>query len=121
MSLGFAGSLRRVRRHPLTTTDCSADSALPRLRCAHPRRQLPRPLQPASHRPQHDAATAKQGREDDWVAEHGPVCPGYGNQAMHWSSDLTADHAVPVAAGGAENGALVVRCRSCNSDRGSRL
>jgi hypothetical protein len=58
---------------------------------------------------------------DDWVAEHGPVCPGYGNRSAHWSSDLTADHAVPVAAGGAEDGALVVRCRSCNSGRGSRL
>jgi hypothetical protein len=40
MSLGCAGPLRRVRRHPLTTTDSIADSALPRLRCGHARRQL---------------------------------------------------------------------------------
>jgi hypothetical protein len=68
--------------------------------------------------------TERQRRKDAvdaWIAEHGLVCPGYGNQAMYWSSDLTADHAVPVAAGGAENGALVDRCRSCNSGRGSRL
>jgi hypothetical protein len=121
MSLGCAGSLRRVRRHLLATTDSSADSALPRLRCAHARRQLRRRGPPGSHRPQHDGATAAQDAVDAWIAEHGLVCPGYGNQAMHWSSDLTADHSIPVAAGGAEDGALFVRCRSCNSGRGSRL
>jgi len=47
-------------------------------------------------------------------AMHGDVCPGWLRPA-HASSDLTADHVVPVAAGGAEAGPLQVICRSCNS------
>ena len=35
-----------------------------------------------------------------WRGEHGNWCPGYQRDA-HPASDLTADHVVPVAAGGA--------------------
>lgn len=48
-----------------------------------------------------------------WRAEFGDWCPGYGVPA-HKSADLTADHVVSVRAGGAEQGALTVLCRSCN-------
>jgi 5-methylcytosine-specific restriction protein A len=51
---------------------------------------------------------------DDHVAQHGYVCPGYRRPA-HESHDLTADHVVAVANGGAESGELQVLCRACNS------
>lgn len=47
-------------------------------------------------------------------AEHGDWCPGW-QRPPHPSGDLTADHVVPVGAGGAEQGDLTVLCRSCNS------
>ena len=37
------------------------------------------------------------------------------------TDDLTADHVVPLSQGGDPHGALVVRCRSCNSRRGAPL
>jgi 5-methylcytosine-specific restriction enzyme A len=55
----------------------------------------------------------------EWRAQHGDVCPGWGREP-HPSSDLTADHVVPVAAGGIESGSLRVLCRRCNSTRGAR-
>jgi 5-methylcytosine-specific restriction enzyme A len=51
--------------------------------------------------------------------EHGDWCPGY-RCDPHPATDLTAEHLFPVAAGGADNGALTVLCRSCNSRRGAR-
>lgn len=48
-----------------------------------------------------------------WRSENGDWCPGY-QRSPHVASDLTADHVVPVALGGA-GGALTVLCRSCNS------
>lgn len=54
----------------------------------------------------------------EWIAEHGFVCPGWGNQPAHPATDLTADHVVPMIDGGA-GGQLIVRCRSCNSARGA--
>ncbi len=56
---------------------------------------------------------------DAWRAEHGNVCPGWGRQGPHPSSDLTADHVFPIAYGGLEEGPLVVRCRGCNTRRRS--
>jgi 5-methylcytosine-specific restriction endonuclease McrA len=53
------------------------------------------------------------------VARYGWTCPGYGCPA-HPSRDLTADHVLPVAAGGSEEGAISVLCRSCNGRRGAR-
>jgi 5-methylcytosine-specific restriction enzyme A len=56
----------------------------------------------------------------EWRATYGDVCPGWGDREPHPSADLTADHIVAVAAGGAEDGPLTVRCRACNSARGAR-
>jgi len=51
--------------------------------------------------------------------QHGNWCPGHGRDP-HPASDLTADHIVPLAAGGAplDLGNLTVLCRSCNSTKG---
>lgn len=51
-----------------------------------------------------------------WRQEHGDWCPGYLRDA-HPSTDLTADHITPVAAGGDEAGQLTVLCRSCNGSK----
>lgn len=51
--------------------------------------------------------------------QYGNWCPGYGRDP-HPAIDLTADHIVPLAAGGAplDIGNLAVLCRSCNSTKG---
>ena len=68
---------------------------------------------------------AETKRKRLMVAEHratiGDWCPGWERRGAHPSADLTADHAVEVAAGGAEAGPLVVRCRSCNSARSANI
>lgn len=56
----------------------------------------------------------------DHVAVHGWLCPGDETHASHPCDDLTADHIMPVAAGGREDGPLRVLCRSRNSARGVR-
>ncbi len=55
-----------------------------------------------------------------WRGEHGDWCPGYGRPA-HPASDLTVDHVVPLAAGGAplDIANTAVLCRSCNSSKGA--
>lgn len=58
----------------------------------------------------------RQSAVTAWVARNGWICPGWQRPA-HPSHDLTADHLVPVARGGAD-GPLRVLCRSCNSSRG---
>jgi 5-methylcytosine-specific restriction protein A len=52
--------------------------------------------------------------------QYGNWCPGYGRDP-HPASNLTADHIVPLAAGGAplDIGNLAVLCRSCNSTKGA--
>jgi 5-methylcytosine-specific restriction protein A len=52
--------------------------------------------------------------------EHGNWCPGYERPA-HPAGDLTVDHVVPLAAGGApfEISNCAVLCRSCNSTQGA--
>ncbi|WP_338079150.1 HNH endonuclease [Corynebacterium pyruviciproducens] len=55
-----------------------------------------------------------------WRRKYGNVCPGFGRSA-HIACDLTADHIIPIAAGGAPGGRLSVLCRSCNSRKGARL
>ena len=54
-----------------------------------------------------------------WRGEHGDWCPGYQGHA-HTSADLTVDHVVPLAAGGApfDIANTAVLCRSCNSSKG---
>ena len=59
------------------------------------------------------------------VADHraivGDWCPGWERKPAHPSADLTADHVREVANGGRPDGALVVRCRSCNAARSAHL
>jgi 5-methylcytosine-specific restriction protein A len=53
------------------------------------------------------------------VGAFGYECPGY-HRPAHPASDLTADHVVPLAAGGApfDWGNVAVLCRSCNATKG---
>jgi 5-methylcytosine-specific restriction enzyme A len=57
-----------------------------------------------------------------WRGQHGDWCPGYQRNA-HGASDLTVDHVVPLAAGGAplDIGNCAVLCRSCNSTKGASV
>ena len=57
----------------------------------------------------------------DHRAQVGDWCPGLEDHPAHPSADLVADHVVEVAAGGAEDGPLVVRCRSCNTARSANI
>ena len=57
---------------------------------------------------------------ESWRSRYGNVCPGFG-RPPHVATDLTADHVVPIVAGGAPSGRLSVLCRSCNSRKGARL
>ncbi len=52
----------------------------------------------------------------------GPVCPGWQREA-HPATDLTADHVIPLAAGGAplDPDNVGVLCRSCGSRKGSTI
>ncbi len=55
-----------------------------------------------------------------WRGEHGDRCSGYLRPA-HPAADLTVDHVVPLAAGGApfDIANTAVLCRSCNSTKGA--
>ena len=55
-----------------------------------------------------------------WRGQHGNWCPAYQRDA-HPASDLTVDHVVPLAAGGAPLAIAncAVLCRSCNSTKGA--
>lgn len=55
-----------------------------------------------------------------WVQVYGYLCPGWRRDA-HESTDLTADHITPVAAGGREDGPLAILCRACNSAKRDRV
>lgn len=61
----------------------------------------------------------------DHIHQHGYVCPGcplsegQPHQADPDTNPLTADHYVPVAEGGPEDGPLRVMCRRGNSARGA--
>ena len=55
-----------------------------------------------------------------WRGQNGNWCPGY-QRVAHRASDLTVDHVVPLAAGGApvDITNCAVLCRSCNSTKGA--
>ena len=55
-----------------------------------------------------------------WRGEHGNWCPGYQRPA-HPADDLTVDHVIPLATGGApfDIANTAVLCRSCNSTKGA--
>jgi 5-methylcytosine-specific restriction enzyme A len=54
-----------------------------------------------------------------WLGQHGSWCSGY-QRGGHLAGDLTVDHVVPLAAGGApfDIANCGVLCRSCNSTKG---
>jgi hypothetical protein len=58
-----------------------------------------------------------------WRATVGDWCPGVPElgRGAHPAANLTADHVLEVAAGGPEDGPLVVRCGPCNSARSARV
>jgi 5-methylcytosine-specific restriction protein A len=75
-----------------------------------------------ARRPQSATSAEKRRRAaavNEWRAIHGTWCPGW-QRPPHPATDLTADHVMPYAAGGSEDGPLRVLCRSCNSARGAR-
>lgn len=57
------------------------------------------------------------------IAKHGMVCFGPSGLDPHSADVLTADHVVPLAAGGApfDLDNIGVLCRSCNAQKGARL
>jgi 5-methylcytosine-specific restriction enzyme A len=93
----------------------------PRCRDCHTRvDQAKRARRPDLH---NDAKERERRRRV--VADHrallGDWCPGWSRQPAHPAADLTADHVKEVARGGRPDGALVVRCRSCNAARSAHL
>lgn len=56
---------------------------------------------------------------DEWKRVNGEWCPGWGRDP-HPTPHLTADHPLPVAAGGDEHQKLQVLCRECNGRKGSQ-
>jgi len=65
-------------------------------------------------RPTRRTHTEQQRRRQQVAAQ--PWCTVCGS-----TEDLTAEHVVPVAAGGSEDGPLVTLCRRCNSSRGATV
>jgi 5-methylcytosine-specific restriction protein A len=66
----------------------------------------------------HAERVLKEKVVKEWVAVYGWVCPGY-QCPSHPSTDLTADHIVPIVAGGDPLGPMQVLCRRCNSRKGN--
>jgi 5-methylcytosine-specific restriction protein A len=101
-------------------TVCGVVTSRPGSRCTEHARQ--------SNRSRHNALYSTRAWQRlsvrvlrAWRGQHGDWCPGYQRDA-HPASDLTADHIVPLAAGGAplDFANLAVLCRSCNSTKGAR-
>jgi hypothetical protein len=95
----------------------------PRSRCAEHERQHQRDRDAARPERRTTAyrrymAVAKLA----WIAEHGPLCVGYGTQPAHLvvAATLGMDHVVSLASGGDPFGPLVGRCAPCNSRKGTR-
>ncbi|WP_336791791.1 HNH endonuclease [Gordonia malaquae] len=96
--------------------ELSTRSRCPKHRAAEDRRQartVPTKLNRNRDRQRRGRAV------DEHKAKHGAWCRGFGRDP-HSSTDLTADHVVEQADGGAWDGELEVLCRSCNS-RKNRL
>ena len=102
-----------------------------RLRCAEPthkrqpRQQTPRNLE----RPERNTGPEIRRRRETvaaWLYEHGITlangdviarCPECRQMRAHW----VADHIVPYAEGGSEDGELRVHCRVCSGKQGARI
>jgi 5-methylcytosine-specific restriction enzyme A len=100
-------------------TVCGVPTSRPGSRCTEHARQSNRSRHNALYStPAWQRLSARVLRA--WRGEHGDWCPGYGRPA-HPARDLTVDHVVPLAAGGApfEISNCAVLCRSCNSTKGA--
>jgi hypothetical protein len=110
----------RLRRPCL---DCGK---LGRWRTRCPRCEALRERAKVAARPERKTA-AETRRRREAVAAHraavGDWCPGVPElgRPAHPAANLSADHAVEVAAGGPESGPLVVRCVPCNSARSANV
>lgn len=83
------------------------------------KRRANTPLSPTSRAANERAERRRRAEAvQAWVRVHGWVCPGY-QRDPHESRDLTAAHAVAVAAGGTHS-VLTVLCRPCNSKQGTK-
>src|SRR4051812_3119693 len=96
----------------------------PGTRCTQCARPVERAKLEAKRERRPRISQAEQQRRADavarWRVVHGDWCPGW-RRPGHRAADLTADHVVPVGAGGAEGGPLSVLCRGCNGAKGNRL
>lgn len=98
---------------------------MPPRRCRHCRQLVAAGTRCPCHPTTRTTYTAAERiRRAAVVAEHrrvhGALCPGW-RRAPHTATDLTADHLVPVAAGGDPRGQLGVLCRACNGAKGATL
>jgi 5-methylcytosine-specific restriction protein A len=100
-------------------TVCGVLTSLPGSRCTEHGRQ--------SNRSRHNALYSTRAWQRlyarvlrAWRGEHGDWCPGYHRPARR-AADLTVDHVVPLAAGGApfDIANTSVLCRSFNSTKGA--
>jgi 5-methylcytosine-specific restriction protein A len=105
---------------------CLGCGKLGRWRHRCPRCEALRERAKVAARPERKSA-AETRRRREAVAAHrasvGDWCPGVPelHRPAHPSANLSADHAVEVAAGGPESGPLVVRCVPCNSARSANV
>jgi len=100
-------------------TVCGVVTSRPGSRCAaHARRSSPSRHSAVYRTREWQCLSARVLRA--WRGERGSWCPGYRRPA-HRASDLTVDHVVPLAAGGAplDVANTQVLCRSCNSSKGA--
>ena len=127
MSTGVHSSVTSVKsRHGTQAgqavkpcTVCGVATSRPGSRCTEHARQ--------SNRSRHNALYSTRAWQRlsarvlrAWRGAHGDRCPGY-QRASHPAADLTVDHVVPLAAGGAplDIANCAVLCRSCNSTKGA--
>jgi 5-methylcytosine-specific restriction enzyme A len=106
---------------------CLGCGKLGRWRHRCPRCEAERDKRKAQARPDLHNDRAERRRRAAAVAQHratvGDWCPGVPelHRPAHPSANLSADHAVEVAAAGRASGPLVVRCVPCNSARSANV
>ena len=108
----------------MTTRPCLACGVLTdHTRCAACARAYAR-AHASPHNPARDPRAIRRLHHRvvrEWVQTHGPLCPGWQREA-HQSYDLTADHVVPLAAGGRDTlDNLQALCRSCNGRKSASV
>lgn len=101
----------RCRAYTTTGSRCPACTTS-RETTRQQHRRARRPVPPAEVKRRRAAVAA-------WREQHGDVCPGW-QRPPHPAARLSADHVIPVGAGGSEDGPLQVLCVSCNARRGTR-